>query len=58
VIGVERVCVLGFLPTMKSPTIAVAVDCWFWARQQLTRPFLCVPAVMAKHLVFLVEPYS
>jgi hypothetical protein len=25
----------------EVPTIAVAIDCWFRARQQLTRPFLC-----------------
>lgn len=23
----------GFLPTMKFPTIAVAIDCWFRARR-------------------------
>jgi hypothetical protein len=30
----------GLFAYNETPTIAVAIDCWFRARQQLTRPFL------------------
>jgi hypothetical protein len=29
----------GFFAYNELPTIAVAIACWFWARQHLTRPF-------------------
>jgi hypothetical protein len=29
----------GFFAYNELPTIAVAIACWFWARQQMTRPF-------------------
>jgi hypothetical protein len=29
----------GFFAYNELPTIAVAISCWFWARQHLTRPF-------------------
>jgi GTP-binding protein LepA len=48
----------GLFAYNETPTIAVAIDCWFWARQQLTRPFLCVFAMSGGPLqVTLVEPY-
>jgi GTP-binding protein LepA len=47
----------GLFAYNETPTIAVAIDCWFWARQQLTRPFLCLPADPGERLfVSLVEP--
>ena len=35
----RSLCNSGFLPTMNSQPYAVAIACWFWARQLMTRPF-------------------
>jgi hypothetical protein len=30
---------IGVFAYNEFPTYAVAIACWFWARQQMTRPF-------------------
>ena len=43
----------GLFAYNETPTIAVAIDCWFRARHQLTRPFLCLSVLSGGH-VFLI----
>jgi hypothetical protein len=43
----------GLFAYNETPTIAVAIDCWFWARQQLTRPFLCLTIALGGRVVLL-----
>ncbi len=35
----RSLCKSGFLPTMNFQLYAVAIACWFRARQRMTRPF-------------------
>jgi hypothetical protein len=39
----------------ETPTIAVAIDCWLWARQQLTRPFLWLSALRRSAIFYVSE---
>ncbi len=43
--GLDRVEIavqFGVFAYNEFPTYAVAIACWFWARQQMTRPFFLV----------------
>jgi hypothetical protein len=39
VLAFAKAVPFGLFAYNEVPTIAVAIACWFWARQHLTRPF-------------------
>jgi hypothetical protein len=44
----------GVFAYNETPTNAVAIACWFWARHHMTRPFLCAcDPVVARYVLLL-----